>query len=504
MRTRECWLLFTLYFILGLFVTLNHEPWRDELQAWMIAKNSPSIQALFVNSTYEGHHNTWFLILYFFTGITESISAYSIFHFCITAVGIFILIRCAPFSGSVKWLLVFNYFFFYEYGVIARNYGLSLPAVFLFCTLFPFRKTHFLVLIIILSALLHINIYAFFLSVCLFSVLVIDKWESEKFELRDKCILFLYFIAATISIWEVIPPTDTGFASEWNFSLRKYFKSHVDILWNSILPIPKVSGYFWLKNTFDFHNPALEYFLKCICLIPVLFFVIKKLFKSYISILFIGLLYGVLCLFSTVKFFGEIRHHGYLFIGFIAILWIQNHLPATSGGVTLSMLKKLNSLISGRMSNYFFNSILIFQMFIALGVSAMDIAYDFSGSKRLSEFIVAENLSDLEIIGDIDFAVSPVSAYLDKDIFYPSSDTFGTFIIWNQKRLRLHDKRTNASILHKADSLKIVKKEDILVLLNYELKSEILNKRKDMELIYASPVVMIGFEEYFLYYNKYK
>src|SRR5262245_47165629 len=41
----------------------RHEMWRDELQAWMIARASHSVPNLLDNIRYEGHPALWYLLL---------------------------------------------------------------------------------------------------------------------------------------------------------------------------------------------------------------------------------------------------------------------------------------------------------------------------------------------------------------------------------------------------------------------------------------------------------
>ena len=51
------------YFLLSIIGILNHEMWRDELQAWMVAIDAHSIAQLFQNVKYEGHPALWHLFL---------------------------------------------------------------------------------------------------------------------------------------------------------------------------------------------------------------------------------------------------------------------------------------------------------------------------------------------------------------------------------------------------------------------------------------------------------
>ena len=56
--------IFALYALLLGVVSLRHEMFRDEVQAWLIARDSTSIPNLFFNMRYEGHPALWQLLLY--------------------------------------------------------------------------------------------------------------------------------------------------------------------------------------------------------------------------------------------------------------------------------------------------------------------------------------------------------------------------------------------------------------------------------------------------------
>jgi hypothetical protein len=64
----------TLLFLVVLFLNiLHHEMWRDELQAWLIGRDSISIfELLFRNMRYEGHPALWHLGLFFITRFTDN------------------------------------------------------------------------------------------------------------------------------------------------------------------------------------------------------------------------------------------------------------------------------------------------------------------------------------------------------------------------------------------------------------------------------------------------
>jgi len=56
-------ILACIFVILGVFGVLHHDMWRDELQAWMIARNSHSLAELYFNLRYESHPPLWYWLL---------------------------------------------------------------------------------------------------------------------------------------------------------------------------------------------------------------------------------------------------------------------------------------------------------------------------------------------------------------------------------------------------------------------------------------------------------
>jgi hypothetical protein len=120
------------FFLLGLFGILNHSMWRDELNVWLIARDSSSLLELFHNIKYEGHPALWYLCLYFLNQFTSNPVAMQFLHLLIATSSIFIFIKYSPFTPLQKLLFSFGYLPFYEYLVISRNYAIGLLLVLLF------------------------------------------------------------------------------------------------------------------------------------------------------------------------------------------------------------------------------------------------------------------------------------------------------------------------------------------------------------------------------------
>src|ERR1700733_8085377 len=60
------------FFIIVLFGLIHHQMWRDELQAWLLARDSNSIPQLLRNMRYDGHPALWHSFLFVITRFTHN------------------------------------------------------------------------------------------------------------------------------------------------------------------------------------------------------------------------------------------------------------------------------------------------------------------------------------------------------------------------------------------------------------------------------------------------
>ncbi|NJN06515.1 MAG: hypothetical protein HC815_00445 [Richelia sp. RM1_1_1] len=91
----------------------------------------------------------------------------------------------------------------------------------------------------------------------------------------------------------------------------------------------------------------------------------------------------------------------------------------------------------------------------------MDLTYPFSRSKVAAEFIQKQGLSKEFILGSKDTIVSPISAYIDKKIFYIEYNQLGSFFN-NKQRIYL---KKQSELINKIDSaIKDNLKKNVLIL----------------------------------------
>lgn len=136
-------LIFFLYLTLLILVSYYHEPWHDEGQAWLIARDDSLWQLLTVTTHYEGHPPLWHLCLMPFAklGIPFPFGLKAM-NILFVSLAMKLLIFKSPFPWYLRFSLPFTYFFFYQYGVSNRVYSLLMFAIMLVAYYYPQRQEH--------------------------------------------------------------------------------------------------------------------------------------------------------------------------------------------------------------------------------------------------------------------------------------------------------------------------------------------------------------------------
>jgi hypothetical protein len=118
-------------------VIARHEPWFDEAQAWLIARDS-SLLELFPRLAYEGQPGLWHLMLM----LPAKLLPYPAIGWIsgiLGVLGVWVLVRWSPFPEWAKVVIPFTYFVFYQYAVVARSYALLPVLMFAVASRYPRR-----------------------------------------------------------------------------------------------------------------------------------------------------------------------------------------------------------------------------------------------------------------------------------------------------------------------------------------------------------------------------
>ena len=101
-----------------------HEPWADEAQAWLIARDL-SVAGILHQMGYEGSPPLWHLLLWVLIRLHLPYAALPAVSLALVAAGMYIWLRWSPLPAPVRLLLPFAFYYQYQYAVVARSYALS-------------------------------------------------------------------------------------------------------------------------------------------------------------------------------------------------------------------------------------------------------------------------------------------------------------------------------------------------------------------------------------------
>jgi hypothetical protein len=120
---RECAVLLA-YLGTVLLALSRYEPWEDEGRAWMIVRSFGLWDMLVHILRYEDHPALWYLILYLPVHLHIPFVGINGISIAIGFLGVWMLLRYAPFPFWLRAMLPFGFWLGYQYSVVARDYVL--------------------------------------------------------------------------------------------------------------------------------------------------------------------------------------------------------------------------------------------------------------------------------------------------------------------------------------------------------------------------------------------
>ena len=172
------WLLLAAYAAATLVFVLKHEPWADELQAWLIAREC-TVPEIFSAMKWEGHFVPWYLMLHVFAANGAPVLCMNLLSWAfLTAAGAFFIFR-APFNLPIKALVLCSSGMLFWYPVVARCYAPIPILLFLLASLWSQRLARPLLFGFLIALLT--NTHAYFEGFCgaVFAFWAYDAWKAR-------------------------------------------------------------------------------------------------------------------------------------------------------------------------------------------------------------------------------------------------------------------------------------------------------------------------------------
>lgn len=376
-----------IYSILIISVGIFHEPWSDEAQSWLIARDANFHDIFFKYTSYEGCFPLWICMLKMFIILGGKYRYIHIISSIITIISAYLIISNQKIKKEFRYLIPLNFWFFYQYGIISRNYSLITLSFSLFLLLYEDRhnkKIKYTILLIFISM---INMYGMIISGILFLQLCIENFKKKN-------LLSLYYIPIVITyifeIFVLMPQKD--------LLIYFYYQSGtLQIFCNLFLRIITCQNNILIQS--------------CNLITVVLIVSIIISLKKYNKInIFSFMEFSILIFFLLVR--GTSHHFGILF--FIIIADLIFNTPKITNIKEKHIVETITTII------------LIIYTLLSIKSSIDDIFKDYSGAYNMSRYISENNIQNNEIFA-IGYKCTAVLPYFDENIFCNRNTTFYTW-----------------------------------------------------------------------------
>ena len=296
------WLVFA---VVTLVMVWFHEPWRDEAQAYLLARDN-TLPGLILHMKHESQFLLWYLFTWPFVRLFGMpIFGVALLHWALSCSTAYLVVRRAPFRFLTRAALVFGVLFAFEFTVVARHYaaGVFLLAVLLMNWRERFRRPVLYACGIALCASANLPVWACLGGLCCaigYEVVARRLWSRRIIASMTICVFG--FVLALGSIFN-----GHGFGSPY---------------------VEKRGGDMAAKGLFERLQDAfdaisqmvyLPVWVCVVCIVLGALYFVRKSVPAFICFLTSSALMVAL---QIVGGFHSPRHVGFLLIGTVAASWI--------------------------------------------------------------------------------------------------------------------------------------------------------------------------------------
>lgn len=418
----KCDVITLIIYLLGVCtVSYFHEPWFDEAQSWAIARSGTIKEILFEIPHYEGHPPLWHLILVPFAKLGApyelSLAAVNIFFMTLAVA---VLLFKSPFPKLIRCLLPFNFFLFYQYGVISRPYCILVLAIFLAAVCYKNRNEHPVKYLLCFALMCAVHSYGIIIAGCLCIVWLIEIFTEYKKSgkladiLKDRrCwLMFCLLIFAMLVMAAIVPDENVYLGGKMSSETEKKFDfSCINILFCFVIfsdsIITSFFNYAGVPSEIASQIPVIVVSILLVALFVTITYRNKKLLTFLLP-------YGVLSIFGSFVYISP-HHIGVITAFVIFVLWI---IVDENGKVLLpEYMNKISAKI-GKKLKVILKAIAFLPLLIPIAWSCtssyFDIRYPYWFDEA-ADFIKEYHLDDYKILG---YWQQVLNGEIDDDAFW--------------------------------------------------------------------------------------
>jgi len=197
---------------------LQHDMWRDEMQAFLIARDSATPWDLVRNLRYDGHPILWYLLIWPGARLTWNPDSMHLVSLPISAAGVALFLWCGPWTRLEKALWPFGYYVLFECSIKSRSYGVGAALLIAFCALWRHRDHHMIALAIVMGLMANTHLYFGILAIAGGVALITDRLYRSGWRGliarpgTDITAVVIFAVLAALAAIIAAPPADGDFA----------------------------------------------------------------------------------------------------------------------------------------------------------------------------------------------------------------------------------------------------------------------------------------------------
>jgi hypothetical protein len=202
------------YAALVTLAILRHEPWSDEAQAWLLARDASLFDLWTRLMHYEGSPGLWQTLLHVLVHLGLPYAAYNFVSGALALAAAWLFMRYAPLPLAVRLLVPFTYFLAYQYAVVARSYVLLAPLLFAVAAIYKDALAKPALVTALLCLVGGISVHGFILSGCIWLAICAPEWRKLPEELRRRWLIAtaVYALVMLLFLLSAWPAHDVAFA----------------------------------------------------------------------------------------------------------------------------------------------------------------------------------------------------------------------------------------------------------------------------------------------------
>ncbi len=380
--------LLAAYIVIVSGVTIHHEPWRDEADPWLVARDA-SARELWQFFRHGGTPGLWYLLLIPLAKGGAAYAAQHVLHLVIASMSAAIVLFASPFPRIARILVPFSYYFGYEYAVIARTYALSILLLFIVAILHPRRHERPLPYALAVALLANTNVHSLCVAALIGLAYLLERGKVPA--------VVIMLVGGALSVAQIWPAPDAmvhGAISVFHpdapaEAMRAAFFPMI------IMPV-------WIGIGAG---------------VAILLTGLSAVRRAPSAVLILLGSYAFFGYLFVFKWLGGFRHFGFVLIVLLFALWIGETTPRPLAWLLLTVALAV-SVIS------------------AANIWRLDWQYAFSGAKEMAQFIHARGMAFHTIAAHSETTTSALCPYFDHPFWFAGIEDFGTFSKWDGRFAR--------------------------------------------------------------------